>query len=309
MARKIPEPMEAILRRQQAKMPLRVVYTDAIGEGTVMRTWTLRVTVMMLAATLVSAQQDQRPVFRLTTDAVSTELRVRDASGRFIPNLTINDFEILEDGVPQKITHMALTLGNRVMTQEAPVAPVVKEGLILPPSPPRADQSGRVFLIFVDDMHIQFKNTTQTRTILRNIRDTLIHDDLVGIVSTGYSSLAVDVTYDVNHKRVNEAIDRVSGSAMSPQEIIAASQTADGPAGVRHNTFVAFKTAYDMLEQAAKITNRRKAFIYVSEGYNLNHIHTRASRTCRRCARLACRSPTNPSPARLEAPIRSRPMT
>jgi VWFA-related protein len=206
----------------------------------------------------------------LTTDVVSTELRVRDAGGKFIPNLTINDFEILEDGVPQKITNMALTLGNRVMTQEVPVAPVVKEGLILPPSPPKADQSGRVFIIFVDDMHIQFRNTSQTRTILRNIRDTLIHDDLVGIVSTGYSSLAVDVTYDVNHKRLNEAISRTSGSALSPQEIIAASQTAEGPAGVRHNTFVAFKTAYDMLEQAAKITDRRKAFIYLSEGYNFN---------------------------------------
>ena len=231
---------------------------------------------MVLATALVSAQQGQRPVFRLTTDIVSTELRVRDASGKFIPNLTINDFEILEDGVPQKITNMALTLGNRVMTQEVPVAPVVKEGLILPPSPPMADQSGRVFIIFVDDMHIQFKNTSQTRTILRNIRDTLIHDDLVGIVSTGYSSLAVDVTYDVQHKRLNEAISRTSGSALSPQEIIAASQTADGPAGVRHNTFVAFKTAYDMLEQAAKITNRRKAFIYLSEGYNLNpYTHSR----------------------------------
>ena len=241
-----------------------------------MRTWTPRVALMVLATALVSAQQGQRPVFRLTTDIVSTELRVRDASGKFIPNLTINDFEILEDGVPQKITNMALTLGNRVMTQEVPVAPVVKEGLILPPSPPMAGQSGRVFIIFVDDMHIQFKNTSQTRTILRNIRDTLIHDDLVGIVSTGYSSLAVDVTYDVQHKRLNEAISRTSGSALSPQEIIAASQTADGPAGVRHNTFVAFKTAYDMLEQAAKITDRRKAFIYLSEGYNLNpYTHSR----------------------------------
>ena len=241
--------------------------------------WTVIAVVpgAMLATTLLSAQQEQRPVFRLTTDAVSTELRVRDASGRFIPNLTINDFEILEDGVPQKITHMALTLGNRVMTQEVPVAPVVREGLILPPSPPMADQSGRVFIIFVDDMHIQFKNTSQAKEILRKIRDTLVHDgDLIGIVSTGYSTLEVDVTNDVKHNRFNRAISRTSGSALSPQEIIAASQTADGPAGVRHNTFVAFKTAYDMLEQAAKITNRRKAFIYLSEGYNLNpYTHSR----------------------------------
>ena len=235
-----------------------------------MRTWTVRVTLLMLAAALVSAQQDQRPVFRLTTDVVSTELRVRDASGKFIPNLTINDFEILEDGVPQKITNLALTLGNRVMSQFVPAAPAASEGLILPPSPPVTDQLGRVFIIFVDDMHIQFTNTSRTKSILRDIRDTLIHDDLVGIVSTGFSSLEVNLNYDINKKRFNEAIDRVSGTALSPQDIINASQTADGPAGVRHNTFVAFKTAYDMLEQAARIQDRRKAFIYLSEGYNLN---------------------------------------
>jgi len=235
------------------------------------RTWTLRVALTMLAATLVSARQDQRPVFRATTDVIRTELKVRDTTGKFIPNLTINDFEILEDGVPQKITNMVLTLGGRVMTELVPTAPTVSEGLILPPSPPVTDQSGRVFIVFVDDMHIQHKDTIQARKILQTIRDTLIHEgDLIGIVSTGYSSLEVDLTYDIKKKRFNEAINRVSGSALSPQEIIEASQTADGPAGVRHNTFVAFKTAYDMLEQAAKIQNRRKAFLYLSEGYNFN---------------------------------------
>jgi VWFA-related protein len=241
------------------------------------RTWTLRVALTMLTATLVSAQQDQRPVFRATTDVIRTELKVRDSSGKFIPNLSINDFEILEDGVPQKITNMVLTLGGRVMTELVPVAPTVSEGLILPPSPPVTDQSGRVFIVFVDDMHIQHKDTIAARKILQSIRDTLIHEgDLIGIVSTGYSSLEVDLTYDVKKKRFNEAINRVSGSALSPQEIIDASQTADGPAGVRHNTFVAFKTAYDMLDQAAKIQNRRKAFLYLSEGYNFNpYTHSR----------------------------------
>src|SRR6187431_3523648 len=95
------------------------------------RTWTLRVALTMLAATLVSAQQDQRPVFRATTDVIRTEHKVRDSSGKFIPNLSINDFEILEDGVPQKITNMVLTLGNRVMSQFVPAAPASTEGLIL----------------------------------------------------------------------------------------------------------------------------------------------------------------------------------
>jgi len=225
----------------------------------------------MLAATLVSAQQTQKPVFRATTDVIRTELRVRDSTGKFIPNLTIDDFEIFEDGVPQKITNMVLMLGGRVMTELVPIVPQATEGLILPPSPPVTDQSGRVFIVFVDDMHIQHKDTISARNILKQVRDTLVHDgDLIGIVSTGYSSIEVNLAYDIKKRRFNEAIEKVSGSALSPQEIINASQTADGPSGVRHNTFVAFKTAFDMLEQAEKITNRRKAFIYLSEGYNFN---------------------------------------
>jgi VWFA-related protein len=46
--------------------------------------------------------------------------------------------------------------------------------------------------------------------------------------------------------------------------------TREGPAGLRHNAFVAFSTAYDMLEQVQRIPNRRKAFIYVSSGYDFN---------------------------------------
>ncbi len=60
------------------------------------------------------------------------------------------------------------------------------------------------------------------------------------------------------------------GSGMTVQEIISANQTQEGPAGLRHNAYVAFSTAYDMLEQVEKIKNRRKAFIYVSSGYDFN---------------------------------------
>lgn len=241
-----------------------------------MPVWGAGIAMSLFAITLLSAQQKQ-PTFRLTTDVIRTEVIVRDSSGKFIPNLTLNDFEVLEDGVPQKVTHLVLTLGNRVMTQLAPTTQPASEGLILPPSPPPTDQSGRVFIIFIDDKHIQPKNAILAKQILRQIRDTLIHDgDLVAIVSTGFSTIEVDLAYDVKKKRLNEAIEKTSGSAMTPQEIINASQTVEGPAGLRHDAFVAFKTAYDMLDQAAKITDRRKAFIYLSEGYNFNpYTHAR----------------------------------
>ena len=43
---------------------------------------------------------------------------------------------------------------------------------------------------------------------------------------------------------------KLLGGGMTPQEIITAAQTQDGPAGLRHNAFVAFSTAYDILAQA-----------------------------------------------------------
>jgi VWFA-related protein len=231
-------------------------------------TWSLRVALTVLAATLVSAQQAQQPLLRLTPEVIGTDLRVKDASGKFIPDLTISDFEILEDGVPQKITNMVLTLGGRVTTERMPTAPTVSERQILPQAPPVTDV-GRVFILLVDDIHIQFKDTIATRKILQAIRDTVLLDgDLIGIVSTGHSSPQLGLT--LNKKQFNEAINKVAGSALSPKEIIDASQTPAGPAGIRRNTAVAFKTAYDVLEQVSKVQNRRKTFVYLSEGYNFN---------------------------------------
>jgi VWFA-related protein len=128
-----------------------------------------------------------------------------------------------------------------------------------------------VFIIFIDDLHLQAAESPRVRDVLRQIRDTVLHEgDLIGYVSTGYSSIATDLSYDYKFKRFNEAIDKVMGSAMSTQEIITANNTVEGPAGLRHNAHVAFATAYDILAQAQKFNTRRKAFIYVSNGYDFN---------------------------------------
>jgi hypothetical protein len=62
-------------------------------------------------------------------------------------------------------------------------------------------------------------------------------------VSTGYSSIQIDLSYDFKHRRFNEAITKLMGSGMKPDEIIEAAQTAEGPVGIRYNAHVAFGTA------------------------------------------------------------------
>jgi VWFA-related protein len=211
----------------------------------------------------------QQPVFTATANYVSRDVTVVDSQGRFVSDLDRRDFRVFEDGVEQKIEWFAKMAGGRVLADEGP-ARLRPEGVILPAGR-RADVVGRVFVIFVDDMHVQPLDTPATRRLLERMRDTLIKDDdLIAIVSTGYSSIAVDLGYDYGHGRLTRAIGKVMGSGQTPQAIIQAPSTAGGPAALRYGAQVAFRTALDILERLATVTNRRKAFIYVSSGYDFD---------------------------------------
>lgn len=199
---------------------------------------------------------------------MTTDLVVRDDRGRFVSNLHQGDFEVYEDGVKQDIVKFVLTHGGRVLSDIPPTA-AAQEGLLLPPTRPTNDSSGRVFLIFLDDQHIEFHQTGAVRDLLKKVSAELVHDgDLFGIVSTGPSSIAVDMTYD--HKRLDEAIAKITGNGLAPSEIIGAPEGSQGPAEVRFRAHVAFSTAYEILQKLEQIHNRRKAFIYISGGYDFD---------------------------------------
>ena len=231
---------------------------------------------VLLAAGTVSAQQPQAPAqpgsqatFRVAIDYVSTDVIARNNQDQFVADLTKGDFEVYEDGVKQEITTVTLVHGGRVHNLAAPPAPVAQEGLILPVSRPRNDTAGRIFLIIVDDLHLDFRNTGRIRDLFKRIAKTLVHEgDMFSIVSTGPSSLAIDPTYD--RKVLDEAIKKITGNGLKPSDIIQGAEGADGPSEVRYRAHVAFSTAYDMLSQMERIANRRKAVVWVSNGYDFN---------------------------------------
>jgi VWFA-related protein len=220
-----------------------------------------------------AAQEPVRPsqggVIRRAFDIISTDVIVRDNKGQFIADLKKNDFEVLEDGVKQDVVSFILTHGGRVYNETPVAAPPPMEGIILPPSKPTNDAAGRIWLIFVDDLHLDIKNTGHIKDLFKKIANELVHEgDMFGIVSTGPSSLAIDLTYD--RKRLTEAIDKVSGAGLKPQEILDAPLGAEGPSEVRYRAHVAFDTAYVIMKTLESVHNRRKAFVYVSNGYDFN---------------------------------------
>ena len=207
--------------------------------------------------------------FRVAIDYVTTDVIARNTQDQFVADLTKGDFEIYEDGVKQDITSLTLVHGGRVHNLATPPPPVQEEGLVLPVSRPRNDTAGRIFLIIVDDLHLDFRNTGRIRDLFKKISKTLVHEgDMFSIVSTGPSSLAIDPTYD--RKVLDEAIKKITGNGLKPSDIIQGAEGADGPSEVRYRAHVAFSTAFDMLTQMEKINNRRKAVVWVSNGFDFN---------------------------------------
>lgn len=210
-----------------------------------------------------------QPQFRVAIDLVQTDAIVRNQQDQFVADLGTGDFEIYEDGVKQTMASLTLVHGGRVHNlAAAPPAPT-EEGIILPPSRPKNDTAGRIFVIIVDDLHLDFRNTGRIRDLFKKISKTLVHEgDMFSIVSTGPSSIAIDPTYD--RKILDEAIKKISGSGLKPSDVIQGAEGADGPSEVRYRAHVAFSTAFDMLTQMEKISNRRKAVIWVSQGYDFD---------------------------------------
>jgi VWFA-related protein len=64
---------------------------------------------------------------------------------------------------------------------------------------------------------------------------------------------------------------KISGAGLRPQEIIdGGTGSEEGPSEVRYRAHVAFSTAYDLMAELERIHNRRKALIYISNGYDFN---------------------------------------
>ena len=236
------------------------------------------VTARVLGAAARAAREPQlgqsltapeQPTFRGGVTLVTTDVIVRDGNGQFVADLTEHDFEVFEDDVRQEIASLILVHGGRVYNQLQP-PPAVQEGIILPPSRPTSDTAGRVFIIFVDDLHLEASTTPKVRSVFREIADTLIHEgDLFGVISSGYSSISIDMTYDRALLRVAER--RIMGAGMSYEDImLGVGEGPRGPAEIFYLAHTAFATAYQLVKNLEQVENRRKAFIYLSAGYDFD---------------------------------------
>src|SRR5688572_19862699 len=106
-----------------------------------------------------SAQQQAppppTPTFQSDVSLVTSDVIVRDRRGQFQANLTKDDFEVYEDGIPQNVTSFLLVHGGRVYQAPTTAAGApMREGILLPQARPVNDAAGRIIIFVIDDLHL-----------------------------------------------------------------------------------------------------------------------------------------------------------
>jgi VWFA-related protein len=224
--------------------------------------------------------QPGQPTFRSGVTLVTTDVIPRDGDGRFVSDLTREEFVVSEDGQPQSIESFVLVHGGRIFNQLQPPAPQASpEGVVLPPTRRAPDMgSGRVLLVFVDDLHFEAQYTPHVRRLVQQMVDTLLHDgDIVGMVSSGPSTIEISPTTD--RRLIASAVSQIRGSALTAAEIFQMLESSQGPGDLRYRAQVAFQTMYNMVASLDQVQNRRKAIVYISSGYDFDpYVEGRNSR-------------------------------
>ena len=136
-----------------------------------------------LAGGAVAAQDPQRPTFRTGTSLVRVDA-YPSRDGKIIEGLTASDFELLEDGVLQKIDSFQFVRYERNTPLEARRDPnSQREGFQL-----AADPAYRVFVIYLDNLHVDFKGSHAIRQPLITFMNKVLGaQDLFGVLTTRQS--------------------------------------------------------------------------------------------------------------------------
>ena len=145
----------------------------------------------------------QTPSFRTSTTLVEVDATVTDKTGKFVDSLTVDDFDLLDEGVPQKIQMLFRVDGPKV-TMLAPLDLVVQTQASAASGAFAADQARlaqnkppqRVFIFFFDQEHLDQGSFKRVQTAAEEFLKTRFQDGDVGGILMGSTMVGNRLTAD-----------------------------------------------------------------------------------------------------------------
>ncbi len=161
--------------------------------------------------------QDDEEVVRITTNLVQVDAVVTDRDGNQVTDLRPEDFEVLENDQPQRLTNFSY-----ITTQPATAPLAGRDGRgtssmsgrsagapTLPPVPLQPGQVKRALALVADDLRMSAEGVAATRKALRKYVDEQVQEgDLVAIIRTSAGIGALQ-QFTNDRQQLYAAIERV----------------------------------------------------------------------------------------------------
>ena len=162
----------------------------------------------------INAQDPQGPpsvTFQIEVNYVDVDVVVTDEEGNFISGLTREDFEVLEDGKPQKVemfslVEIPLEKDDRFRFNDRPVPVDVKSN--------RQPFAGRLYVIVLDDMDVNAMRSSHVKKSAREFVERFVGaNDIAAVIHTsGRTDAAQEFTS--NKQLLYASIDKFIGRRM-----------------------------------------------------------------------------------------------
>jgi VWFA-related protein len=207
----------------------------------------------------------QQPTFRTGINFVRVDVIVSDRAGNPVGDLKQTDFEVLEDGKPQKIETFRLVR----IDSSAPVETTRGIRSRADEETAAADDNARIFVFFLDDYHVRLGNSMAARRPMSEfVQNNLGPRDLVAVMYPLTPLDGVQLTRD--HQSVIRAIERFEGRKFNydPRNSIE-ERYALYPAEVveRIRRQVTMSALEGLSVKLGALREGRKAIVFISEGF------------------------------------------
>ena len=150
-------------------------------------------------------------VVRITANLVQVDAVVTDKKGQQVTDLTDQDFEILEDKRPQKITNLSYISIKSPGSPSQPPSAAAAGNKTSPPVPVhlRPEQVHRTIALVVDDLGLSFESMVYVRQALKKFVDQQMQPgDLAAIIRTSAGTGALQ-QFTADKRLLYAAIERV----------------------------------------------------------------------------------------------------
>src|SRR5689334_11467382 len=208
----------------------------------------------------------QQPVFRTGINFVRVDVIVSDKAGNPVGDLKPEDFEVIEQGKPQKVeTFKLVSLDGGLMSAEPPRQ--IRTDYDEESEAARDDV--RLFAIFLDDYHVTRNNSMAARQqVARFVETQLGPSDMIGLMYPLEPIASVRMTR--NHDAVAKGINQFLGRKYdyTPRNELE-EKYAYYPTEVveRIRIQVSLSAIKSLIMHMGSLKEGRKALILLSEGY------------------------------------------